>query len=54
MAKKMSAAAAAARREYKRKWAAANKDKVKAAQDRYWEKKAKELKAAAAAENENE
>lgn len=27
-----------ARREYRRKWAARNKDKVKAAQDRYWEK----------------
>lgn len=28
------------RRAYKRAWNKANKDKVKAAQDRYWEKKA--------------
>ncbi len=27
-----------ARREYKRRWNAANKDKVKAAQERYWNK----------------
>lgn len=30
------------RREYKRKWNANNKDKVKAAQERYWERKAAE------------
>ena len=29
------------RREYKRQWNARNKDKVKAAQARYWEKRAK-------------
>lgn len=29
-----------ARKEYKRRWNAANKDKVKAAQQRYWERKA--------------
>ena len=29
-----------ARREYSRKWRAENRDKVKAAQDRYWLKKA--------------
>lgn len=28
------------RREYKRAWNRANKDKVKAAQERYWQKKA--------------
>lgn len=30
------------RREYKRQWNRANKDKVKAAQERYWQKKADE------------
>ena len=30
------------RREYKRAWNRANKDKVKAAQERYWDKKATE------------
>ena len=34
--------AAAARREYKRKWAKANPDKVKAQQERYWTKKAEQ------------
>lgn len=38
----MTAAAAEARREYKRKWNRANKDKVKAAQARYWERKAQQ------------
>lgn len=33
-----------ARREYKRRWNAANKDKVKAAQQRYWERKAAQNK----------
>lgn len=32
------------RKEYKRAWNRANKDKVKAAQDRYWERKAAEQK----------
>lgn len=40
---KMSDEAVQARREYARKWRKANPDKVKAAQKRYWEKKAKEL-----------
>ena len=31
-----------ARREYKRKWARNNRDKVKAANDRYWERRAAE------------
>ena len=30
------------RREYHRKWSAANRDKLVAAQKRYWEKKARE------------
>lgn len=38
----MTDAARQARREYKRKWNKANRDKVKAAQARYWDKKAKE------------
>lgn len=36
----MNEKAAAARRAYKRKWARANPDKVKAAQERYWTKQA--------------
>lgn len=31
-----------ARREYKRRWNAANKDKVKEYQERYWAKKAEQ------------
>lgn len=38
----MNEQAAAARREYKRKWAQSNPDKVKAQQERYWTKKAQE------------
>ena len=38
----MTEAAKQARREYKRAWNAKNKDKVKAAQDRYWERKTAE------------
>lgn len=37
---KLSDAAKAARRAYKREWNKLNPDKVKAAQVRYWEKKA--------------
>lgn len=40
---KMSDKAVQARREYAKKWREANPDKVKAAQKRYWEKKAKDL-----------
>ena len=40
---KMSDEAVQARREYAKRWREANPDKVKAAQKRYWEKKAKEL-----------
>ena len=36
----MTNAAIEKRREYKRAWNRANKDKVKAAQERYWERKA--------------
>lgn len=34
----MSEQAKAARREYKRRWNRANKDKVRAAQERYWQR----------------
>ena len=47
----MTEQAAAARRAYRRKWAKANPDKVKAQQERYWAKKAA---AQAAAEQERE
>ena len=45
----MTEAAKEARRAYKRKWNRDNPDKVKAAQERYWTKKAQE-----AAEQEQE
>ena len=41
----MTDAAAEAKRAYMRKWRAENKDKVKAHQQKYWERKAAELKA---------
>lgn len=37
----MSEAARAARNAYKRQWATRNRDKVRAAAQRYWEKKAR-------------
>ncbi len=40
--------AAAARRAYKRNWAKANRDKVRAHQVRYWAKKAAQAAQAAA------
>jgi len=43
--KEMSEAAKAARNAYKRRWAKENPDKVKAANRRYWEKKAQEAEA---------
>ncbi len=46
----MNDAAKAARREYMRAWARKNKDKVKANQERYWERKA----AAAAVEQDQQ
>lgn len=36
----LSEKAKEARRNYKREWNRANKDKVKASQDRYWERRA--------------
>lgn len=45
----MNEAARAARREYKRKWQRANRDKVKQYQENYWNRKAQE---AAAADND--
>ncbi len=39
--------AAAARRAYQREWAKKNPDKVKAAQERYWAKKAEQAAAEA-------
>lgn len=38
----MTEKAKQARREYKRAWAQANPDKIKAQQERYWERKAEE------------
>ena len=38
-------AAVEARRAYKREWARRKPDKVKAAQQRYWEKKAAQMQA---------
>ena len=38
----MNDAAKAARRAYKRAWNRKNRDKVKAAQTRYWERKAQQ------------
>ena len=38
----MTEQAKQAKREYQREWAKKNPDKVKAAQDRFWSKKAKE------------
>lgn len=36
----MTKQATAARNAYRRSWARANKDKIRAQQERYWEKKA--------------
>ena len=44
----MTEQAAAARRAYKRKWANENPDKVKAQQERYWQRKAEQEAAATA------
>lgn len=43
--KEMSESAREARNRYKREWAKKNPDKVKAANRRYWEKKAQEAAA---------
>lgn len=50
----MNEQAKEARRAYKREWNRRNREKVKAAQDRYWNRKAAEAAAAAAAEMERE
>lgn len=42
----MNDAAKEARRAYKREWQRKNKDKVKAYQEKYWNKKAAEMAAA--------
>lgn len=42
-----------ARREYQREWRRKNPDKVKAAADRYWEKKAAEMEAREQREGDN-
>lgn len=42
----MTEAAKAARAAYRRKWNAANKDRIKAYHERYWEKKAAQAEAA--------
>ena len=40
---KTDSAAAEARRAYRREWARKNPDKVRAAQERYWKKKAAQM-----------
>ena len=40
-----------ARRAYKREWNRRNRDKVKAAQERYWSRKAAEAEAAEASKD---
>ncbi|MBQ1778213.1 MAG: hypothetical protein IIZ93_08675 [Acidaminococcaceae bacterium] len=49
-AKEKELAAKEARRQYQKTWRAKNPDKVKAAQLRYWVKKAEQMKAAGCAE----
>lgn len=39
----MNEAAKEARRQYVREWQRKNKDKIRAAQERYWTRKAQEL-----------
>ncbi len=46
-------ALAAARRAYQKKWRSKNPDKVKAAQDRYWLKKAREMQGKQEVEHEH-
>ena len=50
----LNQAARAARNEYRRKWAKSNPDKVKEQQIRYWNKKAREMAAAADGKQEAE
>lgn len=44
MAVKLSEAAKEARRAYKREWNRKNRDKARAAEARYWEKRAREAR----------
>ena len=46
----MNEQAVAARRAYKREWAKKNPDKIRAQQERFWNKKAAEYAAAALAD----
>ncbi len=48
----LSEQARIAQREYQRKWRAANKDKVRNRNNRYWEKKGKQLAQESEADNE--
>lgn len=48
----MTDAAKEARREYRRQWAKNNPDKVRAMQERYWEKQAEHKKDGSPAEPE--
>lgn len=47
-------AAKEARRIYKREWQRANRDKVKAQQERYWERKAAQMMEAQEAQEDKE
>lgn len=44
----MAVTASEARKAYRRKWAKENPDKIRAYQERYWEKKAREMEVEAA------
>lgn len=48
----MTEQAKAAQREYIRRWRAANKDRVREANERYWERKAAEAEQQNAADRE--
>lgn len=50
----MDEKAKAARREYRRRWAKMNPDKIRAQQERYWRKKAAEADSKAAEQQNNE
>ena len=50
----MTEAAREARRAYKRAWNAKNRDKVKASQERYWERKARQAQDNADAQDAKE
>lgn len=48
----MNEKAKEARRAYRRKWAKDNPEKIRAQQERYWQKKAAEIEAEQAAEEQ--